>query len=150
MSRRVQRIDLRGLLGKWFQLPLAGLDINDRFLQDARRINCLREYLRLVVSAGQPVQVSVRTLLASSTDTDGVDDGTQATLLDGLNREFPRLKLRRDIRRRRDEVEHDRYLVLRRSRGDGVRIMIGAGLDFIRDGRARATTIVIEDPFRRA
>ncbi len=145
-----QRIDLRELLGQWFQLPLAGLDINDRFLQDARHINCLRQYLRLIVPDSQPVQVNVRTLLARSTDTDGVDDKTQATLMDGLNREFPSLKVRSDIRQRRDEVEHDRYMVLRRSRGDNVRIMIGAGLDFIRDGRARATTIVVEDPLRRA
>jgi hypothetical protein len=65
-----------------------------------------------------------------------------------LRHDFPILDIHYRIERVLSALPHDRFIILTQADGSRSRIAIGVGLDFINPNRrARATDVLIEDPF---
>lgn len=139
----------RELFGELFRSPLKGLYINDRYLLSRHHEERLKAYFELVKTPQhQRTKITVATLKAEVAQHDPPDFQTtaeQQQMFKRLAKAFPHLEITANLESR---LPHDRFLLLTREDGTQARIGIGAGLDFIRrSGEARATDIVIEDPF---
>ncbi len=140
------------LYGDLFDSVLSAVDINDRYLRSNHHEARLRSYLNRIVPSPQGrTRVNVSTLAAD------IQPGRQPTyrtsreqhdMFSRLAHDFPNLDIDYEIERVRSVLPHDRFIILTQTDGRRSRIGIGVGLDFINpNGRARATDVLIEDPF---
>lgn len=148
-QREGEQVTEAKLFGAIFRAPLKSLHINDRYLRSAHHERRLRAYLSLInVPAGQQTEVVISTMPAEEQRSNRQyfrTSAEQQQMFARLQQDFPQLKLQLRLER---QLPHDRFLELTRTDGTKARITIGVGLDFIQaTGRARATDIVIEDPF---
>jgi len=129
-----------------FEKPVRTLYINDRYLFDYYRIvERAGAYIQLAKKGDELRSVSIQTWDADRNQIRQGSREEQNRAIQILKGSFPDV----DIDFQRPQfVDHDRYVLLERSDGSQARILIGKGLDFIRnDGTLDRTFIVIEDPF---
>lgn len=129
---------------EFFAKPPAELYIYDPYLIDYERlVNRAGAYIELAQQQGTLRKVGIHT-----SDADrrvGGNRNEQNRAIEQLRSRFSGLQI--DVRRS-PNTEHDRWIDVVRADGGRARMLIGRGLDFIRqDGRVLKTYIVIQDPF---
>ena len=132
------------LFGNLFSEPIKTLWVNDRYLTDEERIcNRLGAYIKLAMQHGTLKSVIVETMRAEGKNKATEQQQAITKLKHQLGTDVIQFKLRQKY----SEVDHDRFIILTRTSGEKVRILIGKGLDFINpNGSAEPTYIIVENP----
>jgi len=132
------------LFGNLFSEPIKTLWVNDRYLTDEERIcNRLGAYIKLAMQHGTLKGVVVETVRAEGKSK----ETEQQQAIIKLKHQFNTIIVEVKVRQKYSEVAHDRFIILTRTSGEKVRILIGKGLDFINpNGSAEPTYIIVENP----
>ncbi|MFN7270654.1 MAG: Zn-binding domain-containing protein, partial [bacterium] len=144
----------RDLFGHLFRSPLKEMTINDPYLYSNNHRSRIAAYLeQVIVEPGTTPKIVINTRDVGEYDNwkdtknNKPEDRPlkQKQMFARLQRQFPGLKIDYRLLAR---TEHDRSIVMKRLDGEGGRIVIGKGLDFIKyDGETAKTFIIIEDPY---
>lgn len=134
------------LFRKQFELPIREIQVNDRYLYDNYRIvERLGRYIQMAFRGEKLEKVIVHTWDADHPQIRNSSREEQNRAISRLISKFPKVDI--EFKRTRN-VEHDRFMVLKRENGTLARILFGKGLDFVnQDGTVERTFIVIEDPY---
>jgi hypothetical protein len=140
------------LYGDLFDSVLSTVEINDRYLRSDHHEARLRSYISRIVPLSEGrTQVNISTLAAETQPSRQPayrNSREQHDMFSRLRDDFPNLDIRYRIERVLSVLPHDRFIILTQPDGSRSRIGIGVGLDFINPNRrARATDVLIEDPF---
>jgi ATP-dependent helicase YprA (DUF1998 family) len=140
------------LYGDLFDSVLSTVEINDRYLRSDHHEARLRSYLtRILAHPHGRTRVNISTLAAEiqpGRHPAYRNSREQHDMFSRLRHDFPNLDIHYRIERVLSALPHDRFINLTQADGNRSRIGIGVGLDFINPNRrARATDVLIEDPF---
>ncbi|XWX02500.1 MIT C-terminal domain-containing protein [Aggregatilineales bacterium SYSU G02658] len=125
---------------KFYDASIVTLKVYDPYLIDEERlVHRLGEHIRLAQQHHTLKHVHVYT---SDASRKGGQSTEQKRAIEQLQRQFGEL-----IKVERSYTDHDRFIVAVRDDGTKARMIIGRGLDFMRNGRTSATHIIIEDPW---
>lgn len=136
-SQRQGNINEEKLFGEIFSMPIKKVLINDPYLLTREQIiDRLGAYVKMAVQHSSLEKISVITRSAQP-NLEQIESEKRLIRMYGDKIEFKHII-----------PEHDRYLIITRTNGEKVRILIGRGLDFIQsDGSVLSTYVVIEDPW---
>jgi ATP-dependent helicase YprA (DUF1998 family) len=126
---------------QFFAKPVKTLYIHDPYLLDRERLlKRVGAYIGLAQQGGCLEHVTIQTGDAKAV---GGSREEQNNAIDALQKQYRGL----DIQVKRKDSEHDRWIEVQRENGIRARLLIGRGLDFIRnDGTVEPTYIVVQDP----
>lgn len=143
IERHERNITDATLFGAVFARPVSRIEIRDPYLYDAHRITTrLSSILALARAGGTLADVVVYTKRAGKSGGTG-NAQDQDRLFAALEKKLG-IAIRRDYDPKK--IEHDRSINIVRTDGTRARILIGRGLDFIReDGSIDPTYIVTQE-----
>ncbi len=144
----------RDLFGHLFRSPLKEMTINDPYLCSNHHETRIAAYLEQVkVDLDRAPKIVIKTRDVEKNTHSGNQYHykrrlEQQQMFARLQRQFPGLQIEYRLL---PSTDHDRSVVLKRLDGEGCRIVIGKGLDFIKyKGGTAKTFIIIEDPYVEA
>ncbi len=140
-NRLVKSLEEVGPIRQFYAAPIVTLKVYDPYLIDEERlVHRLGDHIRLAQKHHTLKHVHVYT---SDASRKGGQSAEQKQAIEQLQRKFGEL-----VKVERSYTDHDRFVVAVRDDGTKARMIIGRGLDFMRNGHTNATYIIIEDPWK--